>query len=554
MTVQPTGSEFSANTITVNNQEHPEIAFSSSGEFAIVWQSQSQSGDLDIYQRLYRSDGGSLSSEFRVNQAANSQTDPAVAIDGLGNSVVVWASTTQDGSTNVYAQRISSTGQRIGGEILVNSSTAGNQTVPTVAMDLSGSFVVTWTSNGQPNASTKGKDNSGTGVYAQRFTANGRAIDREFRVNSVTSGDQANSTIAMNSSGNFVIVWESSGQDDGKGIYAQIYESNGRRVGSEFQVNSTATGNQDQPTVGIDAAGNFVIAWRSQDSDNSGIYAQRYSANGNSRGREFQVNSTSGGTQTTPSLGMDAEGGFIITWASNGQGSGFDIYAQRYNLDGKRSGSEFRINRIQNNAQTDPAIGMAANGDFVVGWVTNSQRADTDIAAQRYVAAVPPPPGTIEGTRENDRLRGASMNEKIYGYGGNDTLQGYGGNDWLLGGNDSDRLSGGAGNDTLMGGADRDGLEGGSGNDILYGDGGRDTLTGGGGNDIFVIGQASGGDVIKDFKSKSDLLKLSEQLQFSDLRVTQSSGNTLVKVGNDVIAVLEGINSTTITSADFTRA
>ena len=535
MTVQPTGSEFSANAIVVSNQDHPDLAFSSSGEFAIVWQSQNQNGDLDIYERLYRSDGGNLGSEFRVNQAANSQatpqTDPAVAIDGLGNSVVVWVSAAQDGSKNIYGQRVSSTGQRIGGEILVNSSTVGDQTVPAVAMNLSGNFVVTWTSNGQPNASTKGKDNSGTGVYAQRFSANGKAIDREFRVNATTTADQANSAIAMNSAGDYVIAWDSGQDGNGKDVYAQIYRSNGGRVGSEFRVNSTATGDQDQPTAGIDAAGNFVIAWRGQDSDSSGIYAQRYSANGNSRGREFQVNSTSSGNQTAPSLGMDAEGGFIVTWASNGQGNGYDIYAQRYNLDGGRSGGEFRVNKIQNKAQTDPAIGMAANGDFVVGWVTNSQGADTDISAQRYVAAVPPPLGAIGGTKGNDRLRGTLINERIYGYGGNDTLQGYGGNDWLAGGNGSDRLHGGIGNDTLMGGADRDALDGGSGNDILSGDGGKDTLTGGIGNDIFVIGQASGGDVIKDFKSRSDRLALSEQLKFSDLRFAQSSGNALVKVG-----------------------
>jgi Ca2+-binding RTX toxin-like protein len=550
MTAQPTGSEFSANTIATNNQDHPAIAFSSSGRFAIVWQSQNQSGDhSNIYGRLYRSgggNGGSLGSEFGISQSENNQTDPAVAIDGLGNAVVVWASTNQDGSRNIYAQRLDSAGRKIGREILVNSSTAGDQTLPSVAMDLSGDFVVTWTSNGQPSNSTRGKDISGTGVYAQRFTANGKTSDREFRVNTTTTSNQENSAIAMNSKGDYVIVWESSGQDgSGKGIYAQIYKSSGRRVGTEFQVNNTTLRQQSQPTVGIDAAGNFVIAWRSQDSDSSGIYAQRYSAGGKPRGPEFQVNSTSIGNQTTPALGVDAEGGFTITWASNGQGSSYDIYAQRYNIDGKPSGSESRVNQIRSRAQTDPAIGMAANGDFVVGWATNSQGNDTDISAQRYLSAITPPPGNIKG------LQGTSINEKIYGYGGNDILRGSGGKDWLVGSNGNDSLYGGSGNDTLEGGADRDLLEGGQGNDTLSGSVGRDTLTGGGGTDIFVIGQASGQDVIRDFKSKSDRLGLAEGLEYAQLNVKASISGTSIGVGSDIIAILEGVNSTTITSADF---
>ena len=68
----------------------------------------------------------------------------------------------------------------------------------------------------------------------------------------------------------------------GYGNYAQLYDSAGAAVGSEFLVNSTTTGNQAYPAAAMDADGDFVIAWQSdgQDGSSYGVYAQRYTASG----------------------------------------------------------------------------------------------------------------------------------------------------------------------------------------------------------------------------------------------------------------------------------
>jgi len=50
--------------------------------------------------------------------------------------------------------------------------------------------------------------------------------------------------------------------------------------GLEFQVNTYTTGQQLDASVAMDADGDFVVAWTSdgQDGNGHGIYAQRYSA------------------------------------------------------------------------------------------------------------------------------------------------------------------------------------------------------------------------------------------------------------------------------------
>ncbi|VEP14708.1 putative Furin [Hyella patelloides LEGE 07179] len=134
---------------------------------------------------------------------------------------------------------------------------------------------------------------------------------------------------------------------------------------------------------------------------------------------------------------------------------------------------------------------------------------------------------SINGTAKNDTLAGTPEDNLIFGREGNDILSGNAGNDVIRGGDGNDTLDGDlgrnklfgeTGNDLLTGGTERDSLHGGLGKDILVGNKGddlltgglgADTLTGGAGSDRFIYGSTKeGGDLIKDFDLKHDLLDL----------------------------------------------
>src|SRR5439155_4866196 len=157
-------------------------------------------------------------------------------------------------------------------ETIVNSTRGNIQKQASdrgVATSNSGDYVVTWASYGQ--------DGSGWGVYAQRFDHNGIAQGGEFRVNTTTSGDQLDPAVAMDAAGNFLISWTSIGQDgSGAGIYARRFSASGIPLGSEFRVNTTTANDQKVSTVALDALGNAVISWSSKGTDAGGfnIYAQ----------------------------------------------------------------------------------------------------------------------------------------------------------------------------------------------------------------------------------------------------------------------------------------
>ncbi|NJK38254.1 MAG: S8 family serine peptidase [Oscillatoriales cyanobacterium RM2_1_1] len=119
---------------------------------------------------------------------------------------------------------------------------------------------------------------------------------------------------------------------------------------------------------------------------------------------------------------------------------------------------------------------------------------------------------------------------------GNGSLSGAGGDDRLLGQTGDDVLHGGRGKDILLGR---------QGNDVLMGDLGEDILIGGAGSDRFDLKLRESPDVIKDFTPGEDLIGLGDNLQFSALTIGFAAGSTVLQVGGQLLATLDGLHSLT---------
>ena len=312
-----------------------------------------------------------IGSQFRASTFAGSHQEPSVAGLANGGFVVTWMSQDgQDGSGDgIYAQLFSPAGSKAGIEFKVNTHTTNNQSFPAVAALNNGGFVVAWQSEGQ--------DGSGAGVYGQRYNAAGARAGNEFRANTSTPSNQDHPSVAGLANGGFVVTWTSLNQDgDGAGIYGQRYGSTGARAGVQFRVNTYTTSNQERPSVAGLTNGGFVVTWQSdgQDGDANGIYGQRYSAAGARAGVEFRVNTPTVGGQDLPSVAGLTNGGFVVTWeSSDGVANGGGIYGQRYTAAGARAGGNFRVNTYTSSNQAAPSVAALNDGDFVVTWNSDGQ-------------------------------------------------------------------------------------------------------------------------------------------------------------------------------------
>ena len=414
------------NTTTLNDQSAPCIVKLASG-YVVVWQSlQPPAGYTDqhfpagyeIYMQRYSDAGVALGGEVHVNSIAfNDQVQPTVVALADGGFLIAWASAREQAVQNfdygVYLQRFDAAGNWVGSETHVNDFYFLNQDKPSIAALSGGGWVVTWTSDTQsPNP---------PGVYAKIFGADGLVIGDDVRVDTSTSSLRSNSTVAGLADGGYLIAWDGNGD-----IHAQRFDAHGAAQGAATLVNSTVGDFQSAPALSALADGGYVVTWQSsgQDGSDAGVFMQRYDASGAAVGTETQVNTTTAGAQGSPTVTALSDGGFVVAWESSGQdGSGFGVYAQRYDASGQAVGTETQVNSGTFSDQMAPAIAATADGGFVATWSSYQQDGSGWGVYSKIFAADPVPPSSgqlpdayVHGTDGLDTAVIASDLAGILGY------------------------------------------------------------------------------------------------------------------------------------------
>jgi hypothetical protein len=215
----PLGTQFRVNTYTPFDQRYPAVAFAAGGgSFVVAWQYTAYSAD-EVYARRYAATGEELGAEFLANTYTTfNQSRPSVASDAAGNFTVVWHGYDQDGHTDIFGQRFSSTGSLLGGEFRVNPNIGGDQVRPSVASDDVGNLTVVWQTSGAfPD------------IFGQRFLSTGAPNGTEFKVDSYTVSNNRYPRVAA-SGGGFVVAWQRLPDDPintDTGVYAKRYPGQG---------------------------------------------------------------------------------------------------------------------------------------------------------------------------------------------------------------------------------------------------------------------------------------------------------------------------------------
>jgi hypothetical protein len=376
-------AEIQINTYTTGNQVGAQISATPNGGWVVVWDSVGQDGDQDgVYQQRYDADGTTLGGEVLVNTTTTGgQYNATVTMLAAGGWVTTWVSDDQDGdSAGVYQQRYSADGAAIDGEVRVNTYTTGSQDIADVAPLKGGGWVVTWDS--------KNQDGDQDGVFQQAYNADGTTMGGETQVNTYTTGFQVHPYFAALSHGGWVVTWISSGADgDGLGIYQQRYRADGTATGGEVRVNTTTSGDENDSRVLALDDGGWVVAWDLDDSDGNGdsIYQQRYGSNGKAVGGEVKINADTTGEQATGLVSALKGGGWLVTWAS-WTGLDYSIEQRAYNADGTALGGAAQVNTKTAGSRYLDSVVALADGGWVDVWEANGKNGLNDVYQRVYNA------------------------------------------------------------------------------------------------------------------------------------------------------------------------
>ncbi|WP_349266997.1 VCBS domain-containing protein [Veronia pacifica] len=378
------GSQAIANTYTYNQQIKPTIASFSDGSYIVAWQSYGQDGDRwGIYGQRYDASGAKLGNEFQLhNNSHKDQQRVKIAVFSDDTFITVY-DTNAGNDTNIAARRFGSDGTPLGPEFTINTNTYGSQAEPDITALANDRFVVTWRID----------DGSGNGVACQLFNANGSTVGNEALVNTYTTSGQKWPKIAPFSDGGYVITWQSNNQDGhNKGVYAQRFDHLGDKVGVETLVNTTTSGEQSYPAVTVLNNESYVIVWRDYDTA-AGTYdiqGQIFLSDGTPLGSEFQINTTTSNDNDdeqidAPHITHLSDGGFAVTWSEIAYTySGRNVYLQRFSASGDKVGDEIAVSESIGAPQSsDPYLTTTNNGQLLVTWSLDTGGTD-DIVVKNY--------------------------------------------------------------------------------------------------------------------------------------------------------------------------
>jgi hypothetical protein len=383
----PLGGEYPLVGDIAGHQQNPHVAVGGTGGF-LVWQNATDDsqGERILAQRL-NADFSGIGSPLVVSQnmAGSNEINPRVSLLPGGGAVVTWEAGPRD-AVDIYARFLDAQGNFLGGAQRVNTRATGIQTDADVATLSDGQSLVVWTSFGQ--------DGDQEGVYGQRFTSQGIRDGAEFLINQTTSRNQSKPSVAALEGDKFVVGWisESTNGRNSSGapnlranVMARHYSAMGRALGNEYRLNDGDIVSSEVQ-IASGSGGGFSVIWVQRDDVNmnnlSDVFVKSFDANGLPSGQSTRHNTYLKGLQEDPGIavvGSDA----LVVWTSYGQDAGGAGIQGRLTS----GGTEFAINSQGNLHQKAPAVGSNGGNKYLAVWVNTIRANHSIIAAQRYLAS-----------------------------------------------------------------------------------------------------------------------------------------------------------------------
>ncbi|MCV6587304.1 MAG: cadherin-like domain-containing protein [Marinibacterium sp.] len=368
-------SEIVVNEQTDGRQFSTDVAVLENGDVAYVWLDDTRdTGAVPaIMLRVLAADGTEIVSEtdIRSDTSLHGNVPQVIALPD-GGYAIAWSARTGI-EFDVKARIFNADHTARTDEFDLAVETNGDQKGPKLAPLETGGFVATWHSRDDGNT-TEGAD-----VRARIWDADGNAVTGDFPVNTVSNGEQLQSSVAGLAGGGFVTAWIDSpgGSYD---IELRIFDALGTEVVEGFTANQITDGRQAVPSVTALSDGGFVVVWETPETDPTlgaeDVKARVFDADGQARGDEFFLASDRFGGEVDPAIAALSSGGFVAVWMQYDPASGINrINAGLFDSQGNKTLSDFFVSGPTLDGAR-PSVSATADGGFVVSWTRANGRND----------------------------------------------------------------------------------------------------------------------------------------------------------------------------------
>ncbi|UCE45171.1 MAG: hypothetical protein JSU93_07310 [Methanobacteriota archaeon] len=353
----------------------PQVAMNEAGNAIAAWAQINGSTDKrDVWSSRYVKGEGWLGPErVEVNSSAEDRV-VAVAMDSVGNALVVWVR--YEAAIDVMASRYE-VGSGWGEPIVLDSSEQADSSFPSVAVDGNDDFTVVWCQweMAQP------------AIWAKRYDAATGWEDAEMISD---TGLLAQPRVIAGAGGDALCAWHHM---DGTGFYEVwccVYEA-GVGWSPPAVMGSNPNTNHMDPRVAVDGDGNGAVVWGRSGGAEDGIYSRFYDVS-SGWGENVTVSSDYYGDVYLPDIAMNSDGDALCIYARDG-GDSDDLRGVVRNPEGGWLPSEqLTKEALGNIAGSQVVIGNDGNG--IALWCQDDG-SKISLWSARYLAPDETPPNVL---------------------------------------------------------------------------------------------------------------------------------------------------------------
>jgi hypothetical protein len=284
-----------------------------------------RNGNSDLYAQRISSTGFNswTTNGVPVCTASGEQTDYQIVPDGAGGVIIAW-SDERSGNKDIYVQRINSSGTALWTANGVSICAAtDDQSAVTLISDGSGGAILAW---------EDGRDGFPySDVYAQRVNASGAV---QWTSNGIPISNSAldgfNPQIISDGSGGAYLTWCEDWAGSEYGVVAMRLDGSGSSYWAYFV--SLIDGAMRQVRIVPDESQGTVVVWRDSRDGRYHICAQRFDPSGTMMWSDNGVELGSRANEQQELLAVaDGNSGAIAVWQDNSN----DIYAMWVDAEGR---------------------------------------------------------------------------------------------------------------------------------------------------------------------------------------------------------------------------
>ena len=243
------------------------------GDFIVTWGGPNGRG---IKFRRFNALGQPLSDTLTVyDEPIDSAFSPDVAADPAGGFILCWS--VQTSAFRVLAQRFDSFGAPRAGALVVSPESGGRKDDPRIAVDpVSGRFMVTWIDE---------RETENPDVWARRLTASGQPLGPELLVDTDKGGEALGAVPVFHDDG-FSVVWSNFNVSRLEILAQRFDAAGSREGGAVLLSQEQGFYAPSAPAVAVAPSGGLLVLWAGVDQlgPDAGVRARLFDGSLAARG------------------------------------------------------------------------------------------------------------------------------------------------------------------------------------------------------------------------------------------------------------------------------